>query len=113
VREHDTGQVRSRTYSTERAIPRHTLYLFAEKGFSAFIGPLDNFRYLPEPVLSCRFRSQKGPFTHRFPNKLPGPDGKTVMLGVCSARYGVSSQLPCRRSFSELRQYPRVNGVED
>ena len=90
---------RSRTYSTERAIPRHKLYPFAGKGLSAFVGPPDNFRYLPEPVLSRRFRSSKGPLTDRFRNKLPGPDVKTVMLRACSTLYGVSAQLPCRRSY--------------
>jgi hypothetical protein len=39
------------TYSTERAIACHKLYLFSEKGFSAFVGPPDSFRYLQEPAL--------------------------------------------------------------
>jgi hypothetical protein len=42
------------TYSTERAIARHKLYRFAGKGFTALVGPKDNFRYLLEPVLSCQ-----------------------------------------------------------
>jgi hypothetical protein len=44
-----------RTYSAERAIPRHKLYPVAEKGFSALVGPPANFGYLPEPVLSRQF----------------------------------------------------------
>jgi hypothetical protein len=73
-----------RTYSTECAISRHKPYPFVRKGFSALMGPPDNFRYLPEPILFRRFRSSKGPFTDCFRNKLPGPDVKTVMLRACS-----------------------------
>jgi hypothetical protein len=72
-----------RTYSTEHAIPRHKLYPFAGKGLSALVGPPDNFRYLPEPVLCPRFRSSKGPLTDRFCNKMPDPDVKTVRLRAC------------------------------
>jgi hypothetical protein len=44
----------TRTYSTERAIARYKLYHFAGKEFTAFVGPPDDFRYFPEPVLSSQ-----------------------------------------------------------
>ena len=39
------------------AILRYKLDPIAGKGFSTFVAAPDNFRYLSEPVLSCRFRS--------------------------------------------------------
>jgi Tn3 transposase DDE domain len=38
----------------------------------------------------------------RFRHKLPSPDVKTVMLRACPTLYGVSAQLPCRRSYLEF-----------
>jgi hypothetical protein len=35
-----------RTCGTEHAIARHKLYPFSRKGFTALVGPQNNFRYL-------------------------------------------------------------------
>jgi hypothetical protein len=79
----------SGTYSTERAIARHKLYLFAEKGFSAFASPPDNFRYLGEPALLGQIWGDADGVTGDFSAELPGSEGKTAIRTRLGTTYGV------------------------
>jgi hypothetical protein len=83
------------TYSTERAIPRHKLYPFAGKGFNAFVGPPDNFRYFQEPVLFHLIQRLAEGMAGHFSAELPVPKVKTAILAVRGGRNDISSQRQC------------------
>jgi hypothetical protein len=67
------------TCGTERAIARHKLYPFLRKGFTALVGPQNNFRYLGEPALLGQIWGDADGVTGDFSAELPGSEGKTAI----------------------------------